>query len=398
MEVPRSGRKSLEGMRITLAGRFASMPLADLADLIRAGGGAVSSLPHRATSMLVIGQDGLPFAQDGHPAASLLRARQLQRSGHDIEIIREEAFLQRLGICQQPEAIQRRYTLLELGRILGVAGDRLRLWVRLGLIDPVEVSQGLPRFDFRQVANAKALCELVQSGVPISRIRAGLGQLRRLLPQAESSLAQMIVLAGNPRMLLRLDDGRLAEPSGQLHFDFEPAAPSTAGESVDLWTSPLRRTADEWFAEAVRLEDAGKFPEAADAYHSGLRLAPYDPVLHFNLGNVLFQMEAWDEARRAFERAASLRPDYAEAWNNLGSVRFHLGDPEGAATAFERTLEIAPDYADAHYNLAEALAELGRAAKARRHWQAYLAFDTTSPWAEAARQQLGKLSPLRSKN
>ncbi len=54
----------------------------------------------------------------------------------------------------------------------------------------------------------------------------------------------------------------------------------------------------------------------------------------------------------------------------------------------QQSLHLVPHYADAHYNLAEVLAVLDDYAGARRHWQAYLAYDPNSRWAEQVRRRL----------
>jgi len=50
-------------------------------------------------------------------------------------------------------------------------------------------------------------------------------------------------------------------------------------------------------------------------------------------GRGLAGLEEWPLAAEAFERAASLRPDYAEAWAFLGEARQHLPMPAGAPAA-----------------------------------------------------------------
>jgi hypothetical protein len=48
-----------------------------------------------------------------------------------------------------------------------------------------------------------------------------------------------------------------------------------------------------------------------------------------------------------------------------------------------------PDYPDAHSHLAQLLAETARRVEAIPHWQRYLDFADTGPWAAAARGNLG---------
>jgi tetratricopeptide (TPR) repeat protein len=52
-----------------------------------------------------------------------------------------------------------------------------------------------------------------------------------------------------------------------------------------------------------------------------LQLAPDDPVLHFNLGNVYAALEDPDNAIKHFVIAIQIDPEYEEAWTNLETLR-----------------------------------------------------------------------------
>ncbi len=57
------------------------------------------------------------------------------------------------------------------------------------------------------------------------------------------------------------------------------------------------------------------------------------------------------DARREYEQALSLSPDYAEAHNNLGVVLAESGRVTEAIAQFEEALRIDPDFRDARQNL-----------------------------------------------
>jgi tetratricopeptide (TPR) repeat protein len=388
-----SSKDVLRGAKVALTGRFACLSHAELAELIADFGGEFDASPNRGTRYLVVGQEGLPLAEDGRPTLALQKARQLAADGNPVEIVAEEAFLSRLGLGgteggTDRHSVHRRYTAAQLGRILGVPGQRIRGWVRCGLIQPVQTVHRLAFFDFYQVASASTLCELTSSGLSAAEIRQGLEQLRALLPDIEAPLAQINLLEKNPRMLVRLASGQLAEPSGQLQLEFAVAELDGASPTVAM--PPPSDSVDAWFNEGVAREDDGQFDDAARAYQAALALEPDDPVLRFNLGNVLFQLDQLPAAAEQYRQAVSLDPAYAEAWNNLGHVLFRLSQADAALAAFRRALALVPTYADAHYNLAQTLTHLRRSADALSHWRAYLKFDPSSPWADEARRRLAE--------
>ncbi len=64
------------------------------------------------------------------------------------------------------------------------------------------------------------------------------------------------------------------------------------------------------------------------------------------------------------------------------------GDARTAVTHFEKALEADTRFADAHFNLAMALERVHDLARAKEHWQRYLALEPAGTWAEIARQHL----------
>jgi len=90
-------------------------------------------------------------------------------------------------------------------------------------------------------------------------------------------------------------------------------------------------------------------------------------VTENNLAVALQEEGRLDEAIGHYQRAATLRPDYAPAYNNMGTALRAKGRVEEAVAAYERALVAMPDYPDAHYNLANALLDQNRSGEAVDH-------------------------------
>jgi tetratricopeptide (TPR) repeat protein len=277
------------------------------------------------------------------------------------------------------------YTLDSLGEILNVPAERLRAWVRAGLIRPNGSRGDIAQFDFRQVSAAKCLCDLLASGVTLGRVRRSLKILRERKSDTEFPLEQLAILERSGTLLVRLEQGDLTEADGQYHFDFDQ----------DRSRHPLRifggpRTAGDWFTQGLQQEEQGQLPEAAGSYRQALLDGGPDVDVCFALANVLRSMGERQQAVERYLQVVEIDGCHSDAWNNLGLCLGELGNLEEAAGAFRRALEAAPDNWRARYNLADVLDDLGEEAEARAHWREYVRHDRQSEHATYALQRLGR--------
>jgi tetratricopeptide (TPR) repeat protein len=298
-------------------------------------------------------------------------------------VLSEEDLLVRLGLESRYAEIRRLHSTAELSQLLEVPRDRLRAWMNAGLVEPVENQHGVSYFDFRQVAGAKTLCDLIKAGVDARRIRQSLDHLRKWAGDIEQPLSQLAILE-NGDLAVRVGDA-LADPTGQLLLDFNGRPPEPSVEFVANHPS-----ADDWFDAGCGHEDAGRLKEAEAAYRQALLAGGPNAVYCFNLANVLYALDRLPEAAERLYQAVELDTRDAEAWNNLGTVLAELARHEEAKTAYQNAIQLG--YTDASYNLADLLSELGEDREAQAHWQAYLRHDKHTAWARYARARLEKSS------
>lgn len=373
----------LQGKQVSFTGRLATMTRAEAVDLVHSFGGEFSKSVTKDTHCIIVGQEGWPLRIDGGLTRKLEKARKLKQAGCDIDIVPEEDWLERLGLDERSQGVHRLYTAAQLGRLLRVPRDRIRAWMRAGLIRPAETFQGVCYFDFQQVTGLKTLCDLSRLGVRAEAVRKSLEQLTGWLPGIDRPLEQLALIERDGHLLVRLEEGQLAEPTGQLQFDFQEEEPA---EPVSF---EVNGQADvDWRAEADEHAAAGRLAEAAHAYRQTLLHNGPDAETCFYLGNILYELGEKQAARERFWQAVELDGSFAEAWNNLGNVLAELEQVDEALQAYRQALAAEPFYADAHYNLADTLDQHGRCAQARAHWQAYLAQESGGGWADHARKRL----------
>ena len=79
-----------------------------------------------------------------------------------------------------------------------------------------------------------------------------------------------------------------------------------------------------------------------------------DPVVLNKIGIAYHQMQQLDNARKSYEQAVRLKPDYAEAINNLGTVYYAKKSFGKSIRYYQRALKYAPKSASIYSNLGTA--------------------------------------------
>ena len=113
-----------------------------------------------------------------------------------------------------------------------------------------------------------------------------------------------------------------------------------------------------WKLLGGALQMQGK--NALHAFQKAADLMPNEADAHYNLGVVLKSLGRLDNAAVSYRRAVELKPDYVEAHSNLGNVLKDLGQLDNAIKSYRIALNLNPDSSDAHYNLGNALKDLGQ--------------------------------------
>ncbi|MBL26101.1 MAG: hypothetical protein CMM50_00925 [Rhodospirillaceae bacterium] len=146
-------------------------------------------------------------------------------------------------------------------------------------------------------------------------------------------------------------------------------AAMTAIAAVALLASlPVRAGVKEDFQRAYEAGADGDYIMAAHYYSlvidSGELISDEQAVAHNNRGNIYNRRQLYDKALADYDKAISLKPDYANAYNNRGSAYIDLQDFERAIADFDHAIAISPDYAEAHNNRCEAELRLGEVDRA----------------------------------
>jgi tetratricopeptide (TPR) repeat protein len=299
------------------------------------------------------------------------------------------------------------YTPAMLAELLCLPAAAIRRWHRQGALRAVKVVRRLPYFDFKEVAIARRLAQLLAAGCSLGTIDRRLAELSRMLPDVERPLADPALVIEGRRLFLRRGDD-LAEPGGQLLLDFEPrddedehahaiisitkfaaSHPAViAASTADQESDAVHALVDRLQQDALDWEDEGHLDRAAESYRTLLMAAGPTAETNFALADVLYRAGDLSAARERYYAALELDEEYVEARAALGCVLAETSELELAVATFEGALGFHPDFADVHFHLANTLERLDRREEAEAHFRTFLALAPESPWADAARDRL----------
>jgi tetratricopeptide (TPR) repeat protein len=270
----------------------------------------------------------------------------------------------------------------DVQRILGLTAKQLDYWDRLRLVSPRK-EQGNRFYDFRDLIGLRTVKQLVEKGVPASRLRRALAALREKLSHTQAPLAELRVFSDGKDILVERGEARLEPLSGQFVLNFETRE---LGEKVRVMAGP---NADDWLATALEYDaEENTRAQAIEAYDHALSIDPQKVDALLNCGTLRYEEGNLKKAAEYFMRALQVDPENALAHFNLGSVLEEVGRLEAARLHLRHAVRLDPSYPDAHYNLAFVCEKLGAHNEAQRHWKAYITLDPSSPWCGYARQRL----------
>jgi predicted O-linked N-acetylglucosamine transferase (SPINDLY family)/4-hydroxybenzoate polyprenyltransferase len=131
--------------------------------------------------------------------------------------------------------------------------------------------------------------------------------------------------------------------------------------------------ADDAFANAVSLHNAGRLAEAEALYQAVLASQPRHFEAVCRLGIVRLQQQEFGEAAALLSRALSLNRKSADAHHAFACALTGLGQVEAAVPYYQKAIALRPDFAEAHNNIGHACQVLGHYDEAMGHYRRALA-------------------------
>ena len=275
------------------------------------------------------------------------------------QLLSERSFRRRIGILAPTEVGDRPYAEDQVAKLAGLGIAQLRTLALYDVLSPT--GSGL---SYTDLIVARAVGRLSGEGATFPKIIAA----ALALEERGMSLSGVRLAEAPWGELVQVLDGAVARVDGQLELSLE---------SSDV-------SSDEAFAGAEAYERAGDLEQAERLYVLAARLDKVDPVIPFNLGNVLDELGRERDAEIAYRRAIARDPKFPDAWFNLGVLQEKIGRVDEALSSYERAFAVEPTYADALHNAALILMRKRRFSQALKLLDRLVA--TSQPPAGEARR------------
>jgi tetratricopeptide (TPR) repeat protein len=213
-----------------------------------------------------------------------------------------------------------KFGVREVEKLLRLPRRTIHGLIKAGFVLPERGPRRAYVFSFQDLIVLRTAQALAAANVPARRITRSLKELRRHLPDA-MPLSGLSIGAVGDRVVVKEGARRWQAESGQylLAFEGDPAA----GDLKVIAREPV---------DGYELHQAGRLQEAEAAYRNELEVAGAnpDPLLLYNLGVLLEDLERNAEAMEAYRWALRADPRMADGHYNLALLCEKLGRPQEA--------------------------------------------------------------------
>lgn len=223
------------------------------------------------------------------------------------------------------------------------------------VLDPFEA-----RYAFRDLLVAREVKRLLDRGYGLDTVVSAAVALRR--------------------SRVSLCEGRLVEaPWGELLQETCAGLACLDDGQLVLSLPHVLPTADELFEHAEIAEALNNLADAERLYRRAMQIDRTDPVIPYNLGNVL-DAQGWRfEAVRSYYEALQRDPCFAEAWFNLGVIDEEEGRTCGAISHYRAAVRAQANFSDAVFNLALLLTKQEDYTQAAPLWERFIGLSPPEP-------------------
>lgn len=209
------------------------------------------------------------------------------------------------------------------------------------------------------------------------------------------TLCGLIVLAGCGGSQSTAPTGVIVTPNApQPKVAGSPVATTAASGKIgeaERAAAQAPEDAETAFQLGNAYAEAGRYPEAEQAYSRAVELNPEHVDASSNLGVIYYKQGRLADAEALFRTILAANPDDAEIRYNLGGALAAQNKLDEAAREFEKAREAQPDLAQPYLGLGTVYQAQGKKAEAIEALRKYVELSQDPTWREQAKQMLRDL-------
>lgn len=273
------------------------------------------------------------------------------------------------------------FSVQDVERVLRLSRSTIRGLIKTGFVQPARGPKRQLQFSFQDLIVLRAARALLEAKISRRRINRSLEDLRRHLPQ-QMPLSGLSISAIGDRVVVRDGKNHFQVDDGQYVLGLDVSVENGVLRVVEhKETSPPEappaETADDWFDKALHLEDADARAAQA-AYERAVELEPDYVGAWINMGRLLHARHDEKKAEVVYRRGIQECGANPVLLFNLGVVLEDLDKIEDAIEAYQAAIGEDPNLADGHFNLARLYEAQGKEQHAIRHLGQYRRLVSTS--------------------
>ena len=207
----------------------------------------------------------------------------------------------------------------EVEKLLRLPRRTIHGLVRAGFVSPARGARRSYLFSFQDLIVLRTAQALAAAKIPAKQISKSLKALRRHLPDS-MPLSGLSIGAVGDRVVVKEGASRWQAESGQYLLAFEGDPAAGALKVIEPKIEP-----EDAIDRGYRLHEAGRLDEAETVYRDALKTGETDPLLLYNLGVLLEDLERSAEAAQSYRAALQADPSLADGHYNLALLCEKLG-------------------------------------------------------------------------
>jgi tetratricopeptide (TPR) repeat protein len=262
------------------------------------------------------------------------------------------------------------YRVRDVEKLLGLSRSTIRALIAAGFVEPTRGPRNAWLFSFRDLIVLRTAQALAAAHIPQRRILKSLKELRRHLPES-MPLSGLRIAAVADHVVVSEGTTRWLADSGQYVLGFE-GDPVVGSLSVIAPPAPAAKGAETPRESLVDVEEDDSDTEATlRSYERAIADDPARVGVRINLGRLLHETGRLAKAEKVYRDALKACGNDPLLLYNFGVLLDDMDRKPEAMAAYELALRGDPEMADCHYNLALLCEALERPKDAIRHMSQY---------------------------